>query len=309
MGEAMIRGARWPMFKDGHAPILFMSPTAEMSGTVWRKWLDRYDRTVLEPGVDGTHTPLQAEWRGEVKRLARLNAEHGKVSAFWLEGDNDGDDAGSTFDGWDALTEGTQRLFDELSDVPGSKILGISYDVHERQKQHEVDRWLGWCGLHRPDKWLFCARALPNTRYGGDVASWEDHLPTLDTMDAILVAEILRSHHPNGQKKAVWNTERNRARNNGEGKDTTEDQMPAMIRIARQRNVGLIMGIQGQEGGVSDYGTAAPQRPEEFRVALGADSPEDPPKDPPKDHRALALSKLTEAEAEITAARAEINQI
>ena len=292
--SADIRGRKWGLFGDGRAPIVVMSPTAEMTPQVWRTWLNQYELIVADPNWDGTHTPLQAEWLPQVRTLAELNSERGLVSTFWLEGDNDGADAGSIFDGWDELTEGTQRVFDELAGLPGRKILGISYDVHERRKQSQVDRWLGWCGNNRPPGWLFCARALPNIRYGGDVAAWEDHLPNLSTMDAILVEEIKRSG-----KRPVWNTERQRARNNGKGKDTTQSEMPGLIRIARRRNVGLIMGIQGPAGGVSDFGSIAPDDPERFREALLAGRAAPPPPPPPGDHKQKALAFLDAARAEI----------
>ena len=286
-----VKGHNWPLFEDGRAPIVVMSPTAQMSRAVWRAWLKQYVPIVVEPGWDGTHTPLQARWRAEIKTLAKRNAARGLVSTFWLEGDNDGDDAGSTFPSWDKLIAGTQRVFDELSDVPGWKILGIGYDVQERGVQGEVNRWLGWCGENRPEGWLFCARALPDRNYGGDVAAWEDHLPTLDMMDAVLLGEIRRSG-----KRPVWNTERNRAQDGGRGKHTTEENMPTMIRIARARNVGLIMGIQGPAGRVSDFGSTHAAWPAEFRAALLRGDPEPGPEPGPKPGEWVALNDAELAE-------------
>ncbi|KKL47222.1 hypothetical protein LCGC14_2337700 [marine sediment metagenome] len=255
----------WPCFEDGRAPIVVMSPTAAMSPTLWKAWLHDYVPTVIAPGWDGTHTPLQGKWKGKVQALARKNGLNGLVTSLWLFGD---EQSGSTLSNWAERRGFTRMVVNKLRDTPGWKIVGLGYDIQEWATEKEVQNWYDFCRSLNAPRFLFGARAVPGVTYAGDFAAHEDQVKSLALMGGILKDEISRSGG-----RPLWNSERFRVRGSppSKDKDWWEKDIPGGIRRLRRNDVGAIFGM-GEN--VSDVGSNPPQSrasAARIRKALGVE--------------------------------------
>jgi hypothetical protein len=244
----------WPL---GPAPIVVMTPTGEMSDRVWDDWLSRYRTIVREPGWDGTHTSLNGEWNRNIRRLIRKNHRRGKHTTLWLVREDQKPARAR------AMLERLVSYLDRIEH--GWIVIGPTWDVYQADSWDDaaVNEWVAWAQERVNDKVLVGARALPDQDFDGDVKAWEEHVPELAAMETVLAAAVARS-----DGLPVWNTERFRVRNGGQGKDWVEADIPAGIRKLRAFNVGAIFGIQDERGRVNDYGSGVPRNPDAIRKAL-----------------------------------------
>jgi hypothetical protein len=264
------KGADW-YWRGGKAPIVVMTPTGEMSDAVWDLWINRYQEIVLDPGWDGTHTPLQGVVENDYFwEMAHMNQEHGLITAVWIT-----DQVAGYEETKAATTDFILRLEEE--GLEHWVIIGPTYDVQEYWSTDEVNEWVDYVESIAPYFVLIGARALPDREYKGDYEAYEDHVPNLSDLPHVLDSEIARS-----EGDPIWNTERFRVRNSGAGKDWVEVDFGPAIEVLREKNVGAIFGIQEPRGSVSDYGSGPPTSIESLnriREALTGDEQVPEPED------------------------------
>lgn len=269
------RGAPWPCFADGRAPVLAMTPTGEQSADVWNEWWINAYGDLVAMGVDGTHTPLAGRLFPAFRDLYRANSNHGLVTACWCVFEGEGGRAEAL-----VVVRELIALYDARPD-PGWLMIGPTWDVWQAggwEETEAVNRWIADVqALVGNRRILVGARARrdPATgraeqRYDGDFRSYEAHVQTGAHADAVFAGAIREA-----RGKPVGEFDRFRVRSGGEGKDMTDADMPLVCRAARDRRVAIIIGHD------SDRGARPFALADQIRsVLVGADEPAPPPPDP-----------------------------
>lgn len=260
------RGAAWPCFADGRAPVLASTPTAEQPAAVWEKWRGVSRPQLVSMGVDGTHTPLDGSVTLDFAAVYADNSDDELVTACWCVFEGRGGPA-------DALRVVRElvALYDERPN-PGWLIVGPTWDVWQAP---------GWESTGTVNEWIALARAIvgdrriligararrnPETgaaeqRYAGDYVAFEAHVESGAAADAVFTGAIRQAHG-----RPVAEFDRFRVRSGGEGKDMTDADMPLVCRASRARRVAIIIGHS------SDTGAWPFARAEQIREALDPDN-------------------------------------